>query len=299
MMNMKNILKTLVLGVLLVSMGCENENDPRFQDNPETGWIQFASSSTTVAVTSRTQPINIPVDFTAPINLSTISVNYSINNIAGDPNNVVTGLGDNIVIFPNTNRAIITLSPVDDAVQQLIDGGDVEFDIVLTSATRGVAIGLADGSEPTSHRVSLLCGGEPQPGFYTIDMHDTWGDGWQTTVSLGGDGMTATILDVDDNETVVEFGMCSGYGGNNEGTFLDPNEGGCTGPAATSGFTDATTTIEIPSGSVDAVWNFPGDWYGEISFEIYLPNGNLLYESSPNPFPASTAGFELAVSYCQ
>lgn len=294
---MKNIFKLFLLSFLVFAVGCENEDNPRFQDNPETGWIQFSRASTTVAVTSRTETITIPVDFTAPINFSALSVTYSVNNVAGVPGNVVTGLGTSVNIIGNTNRALISLDPVDDAVQQLIDGGDVVFDIVLTSATRGIGVGLADGSATTTHRVNLLCGGEPQPGTFVIDMHDVFGDGWQTDVSLGGSGMTATLLDVDGNETVVEFGMCSPYGGDNLGTFLDPATGACTGPASTS-FFDATATVEVPSGTVDVIWNFPGDFYGEISFEIYLPNGNLLFASG-GPGDLDTAPLELAVSYCQ
>ena len=292
---MKNIFKLFLLSLMVFAIGCENEDDPRFQDNPEFGWIRFASSSTTVAVTSRTTTINIPVDFTAPINLSDVTVSYSVTNVAGDPNNVVTGLGNSITILGNTNRALISLDPVEDAVQQLIDGGDVIFDITLTAATRGISVGLSDGSETVTHTVNLLCGGEPQGGSYTVDMHDSFGDGWQTTTSLGGAGMTATILDINGDESVVEFGMCSPYGGNNLGTFLDPATGACTGPASTS-FFDATVTVQVPAGSVDAIWNFPGDFYGEISFEIYLPNGNLLYASGG---AGDQEEEDLAVSYCQ
>lgn len=289
---MKNIFKLFLLSLMVFTIGCENEDDPRFQDNPEFGWIKFASSSTTVAVTSRTTTINIPVDFTAPINLSDVTVSYSVTNVAGDPNNVVTGLGNSITILGNTNRALISLDPVEDAVQQLIDGGDVIFDITLTAATRGISVGLSDGSETVTHTVNLLCGGEPQGGSYTVDMHDSFGDGWQTDDANGGAGMTATILDLAGDETVIEFGMCSPYAAA-DGTFLRGPD--CTGPASTS-FFDATTTVAVPAGSADAIWNFPGDWYGEIFFEIYLPNGNLLYASG-------TAGDQdaedLAVSYCQ
>jgi hypothetical protein len=294
---MKNIFKLFLLSILVFTVSCENETDPRFQDNPETGWIQFSRSSTTVAVTSRTTTITIPVDFTAPINLSDLNVSYAINNIQGDPNNVVTGLGTSIRIAGNTNRALISLDPVDDAVQQLIDGGDVVFEIELTSASRGIGVGLADGSARTVHTVNLLCGGEPQPGAYVIDMQDSFGDGWQTDVSLGGSGMTATLLDLDGNETVVEFGMCSPYGGNNLGTFLDPATGACTGPASTS-FFNATATVQVPPGTVDVIWNFPGDFYGEISFQIYLPSGSLLYDSG-GPGDLTESPIELAVSYCQ
>ena len=108
-----------------------------------------------------------------------------------------------------------------------------------------------------------------QIGTYTIEMHDAYGDGWQTT-SDNGDGMTATLLNADGSETVIEFGMCSPYG---------PVSYDCSGTPATAGYTDATTTITVPEGTKNIIWEFPGDRYGEISFEIYAPNGNVLYES--------------------
>ena len=242
---MKKLLKLLFLSALVFTVSCENEDDPRFQDNPETGWVQFARSSTTVAVTSRTTAVPIYVDFTAPINLSDLTVSYSVTSVAGGaPSTVVDGLASSIVIEGNTNRATIFLNPVADAVQQLIDNGDVQFDITLTSATRGVGIGLADGSAPTVHTVNLLCGGEPLPGDYVVDMHDSFGDGWQTDDANGGSGMTATLTDVNGDETVVEFGMCSPYAAA-DGTFLRGPD--CQGPASTS-FFDATATIGILGG---------------------------------------------------
>lgn len=287
---MKNIFKLFLLSFLVFAVSCENEDDPRFQDNPETGWIEFASGSTTVAVTSRTTTINIPVTFTAPINLSDVTVNYSINTVSGGaPSTVVTGLGTSITIVGNTNRANISLDPLPDAVQQLIDNGDSVFEISLTSANRGIGIGLADGSATTTHTVNLLCGGEPIPGDYVVDMADSFGDGWQTDDANGGSGITVTLTDVNGDETVIEVGMCSPYAAA-DGTFLRGPD--CTGPASTS-FFSATAIVTIPPGTVGAIWNFPGDWYGEISFDITNPNGTVLYSAGLNE-PAG----ELAISYC-
>lgn len=288
---MKNIFKILLLTVLVFTVGCENEDDSRFQDNPETGWVEFGSAVTTVAVTPRTTSIGIPITYTAPINLSDLTVSYSITNVRGMADNVVTGLGSSLLIEANTNRSSIVITPVADAVQQLIDNGDVEFDITITAATRGISVGIADGSATTTHRVELLCGGEPQAGTYTIDMHDSFGDGWQTDDANGGSGMTLTLTNVAGEETVIEFGMCSPYSAA-DGTFLRGPD--CDGPASTS-FFDATRTIDVPAGTVNAVWNFPGDFYGEISFEIYLPSGTLLYASGN---AGDQGDGELPVSYC-
>lgn len=282
---MKNIYKIFLLSLLVFAVSCENEDDSRFTSNPESGWIEFQSASTTVAVTPRTTSINVTVDFTAPINLSDVTVGYTVNNVTGLPADVVTGLGSSVTIAGNTNRSSIVMIPLSDAVQSLISGGDVVFEIELTSATRGISLGLADGSATTVHTVNLLCGGEPLAGDYTVDMTDSWGDGWQTDDANGGSGISITLTNVDGSVTEVEVGLCSDYAAA-DGTFL--RSGDCT-----AGGSAGTAIVNIPAGTVDAVWNFPGDFYDEIGFDIYNPAGTLLYSAS-----AGEEAGELAISYC-
>ncbi|MBC8755795.1 hypothetical protein H2O64_14050 [Kordia sp. YSTF-M3] len=288
---MKKFIKLFIIPVVLVlTYSCVSDDGSRFQFDNEYGWVEFPSAETTVAVTSRTTTVNIPINFTAPVNASSLVVGYNIVNVDGVPSDVATGFGSSLTISANTNSNSIELNILPTAVATLIANGDIVFDIELTTATRGISVGLSDGSATTVHRVNLLCGGEPQPGTYVIDMHDSYGDGWQTDEASGGAGVTVTLTDVGGTESVVEFGMCSPYG-NAAGTFLGSAD--CTGPASTS-FFDATTTVEVGTDIVGAVWNFPGDNWGEISFEIYNPDGSLLF--------AVTAGRdagELPVSYCQ
>nr|WP_297785111.1 hypothetical protein [uncultured Allomuricauda sp.] len=130
------------------------------------------------------------------------------------------------------------------------------------------AAGIITGgffSSPFQYNALLTC--TPVPGDYTVDMHDTYGDGWQTDDGNGGSGITVTL----DDGTVIEVGLCSPYGAA-AGTFL--GDGDCT---PNDGF-DGSATVTIPEGTSGATWNFPGDQYGEISFEIYAPDGTLLLE---------------------
>ena len=100
----------------------------------------------------------------------------------------------------------------------------------------------------------------PVTGTYTIDVHDSYGDGWQTNVNSGGGGIRVTMDGV-----VTEVGMCTAY---EPSPYADCVEGD---------FYDATTFVEVPDPTGDIVWEFAGDWYGEIFFEIYDPSGNLVY----------------------
>ncbi len=260
-----------MLSFLVFTVSCENEDDPRFQDNPETGWIEFASASTSISLEEGDSPTPIYVNFTAPINLSDVDLTYSVVPVSGDPS-AIFEIGNSLKIEANTNRNQIVLTPKTFAVLNLAVSGSVVFDIEITSATRGIPVGLADGSAPTTHRVTVNCGGEPSPpppGTYTVALFDSWGDGWQTNTSGGGDGLTLTVADADGTETVFEVGMCSQFG-TPTGTFLD--SGACTPGDGSFGI----ATFDVPAGMVSGEWYFPGDFFGEIGF-IILHEGSQVY----------------------
>lgn len=156
-----------------------------------------------------------------------------------------------------------------------IDGSDqfrVRFELVLTDGrTFSFAqnSGTLTGSyfaSPFLYTATVVCPPKaPTAGVWTINMVDTYGDGWQTTTGGGGDGITVTLND----GTVLEVGLCSPYG-SAAGTFL--GSGDCTPNDGSTG----TGTITIPVGTETADWYFPGDAYGEIDFEIVTPNGNVV-----------------------
>ncbi|WP_108423779.1 DUF1735 domain-containing protein [Flagellimonas amoyensis] len=122
-----------------------------------------------------------------------------------------------------------------------------------------------------NYELTRLAPCRPVPGTYTIEMADSYGDGWQTDGGNGGNGIT---IDLDGN--IIEVGLCSPY----EGSDYD-----CTGfdtvfDSDVLDWTSGTATFEIPEGTQSAKWFFPGDAYGEISFKVYGPEGELLYSVS-------------------
>lgn len=268
---MKKIFSIFLLSSLIFAIGCENEDDPRFQDNPETGWIEFQTASTTISLAEGDDPIAIPVNFTAPINLSDVDLTYSVVPVSGDPSTIFA-IGNSLKIEGNTNTNNIILTPGTFSVLNLSVSGDVVFDLQIDTATRGIPIGLRDGSAPTSHRVTVSCGGEPTPppgGTYTVALFDSWGDGWQTNTSSGGDGLTLSVIDGNGDTTVYEVGMCSSFG-TPTGTFLD--SGDCTPGDGSFGL----VSFDVPDGMVSGEWYFPGDFFGEIGF-IILHNGTQVF----------------------
>lgn len=156
-----------------------------------------------------------------------------------------------------------------------IDGSDqfrVRFELVLNDGRRysfAQNSGTLTGSyfsSPFLYSATIVCPPKPPTaGVWTVNMTDSYGDGWQTDAGSGGSGITVTL----DDGTVLEVGMCSPYSGA-AGTFLGgpdcaPNDG-----------STGVGTVTIPSGTQTADWFFPGDAYGEIGFEIVTPNGNVV-----------------------
>lgn len=147
-----------------------------------------------------------------------------------------------------------------------ITGGDrfiLGFTVTLTDG-RTFGPGSANGnvaaiggfySSPYAYTSLVVC--PPQPGVWTIEMVDTYGDGWQTATGGGGPGITFALND----GTVFEVSLCSAYG---------PR------PGCTDDYNSGTTTVTIPVGTSSMVATFPGDYYGEIEFRITSPTGNVL-----------------------
>lgn len=148
----------------------------------------------------------------------------------------------------------------------------IEFSVNTTdgrvfdaSSSSNVLTGVYFNS-PFKYNAPLTC--SPVPGVYSVKMWDSYGDGWQTNDGNSGDGIQVTLNGTD----ILEVGMCSNY---STSYWLSGTE--CTDNG--DGYGPVTGTVTIPVGTETASWNFPGDNWGEIKFEIYAPDGSLLFSS--------------------
>ena len=114
--------------------------------------------------------------------------------------------------------------------------------------------GSIEGSyfaSPFVYTSAILC--TPKPGDYVVDMQDSFGDGWQ------GDGIKVTFDGGPRDGEVVFIDLLSEYA-----------PGGVP-------ISEGTETLNVPEGTVGFAWEYTGDVYpGEVSFQIYAPDGSLL-----------------------
>ena len=165
-------------------------------------------------------------------------------------------------------------------------GGDaftIRFEIVRTDGARYSAAdnsGTLTGSyfsSPFEYTSTLVCAPKPiQEGTWRVVMQDAFGDGWQpTTADGGGPGLIVTLGD----GTTFEIGLCTPY--------EDPGYD-CVDESSAG-----TDIITIPAGITSAEWIFNGDFWGEMSFTITSPSGNVVATGSPG-----TSAGPIALNLC-
>jgi len=106
-------------------------------------------------------------------------------------------------------------------------------------------------ASPFVYNALIVC--SPEPGTYHVDMQDSYGDGWQ------GGG-----LDVDID------GVAS---------FVNMPSGGYPG------YHSDEADVVVPDGTQSLTWTWRNDSYnGEVSFQIYSPYDDLLFDiTEPSP----------------
>ncbi len=268
---MKKIIKyiTFLAAALLVTASCDYDdtnydNLTKSVDPNATYYLQFKDATQTLVVvvdpgtgeileevsnSITVVMLGMPLDQDLTVNLASNSSSTATSNMYELSSSSVTIPGGS-VSASITVTTIAENMPVDEEVSLILD---------ITSENNATA--------GTALNYTLLRPGAclPLPGIYTIEMIDTYGDGWQTTGGNGGPGMTLSI----DGTVTDEFGLCTPY---------EANTYDCTAETA-----KGTTTVEIPDGTQVADWYFPGDSWGEISFKITAPDGTIYnWDSAAN-----------------
>ncbi len=287
---MKNYFKYISLVALLfAAFSCSDDDGGKWGESPEFGWVQFNGSNPNTLIfiediiADETANITLPFSFTAPINLSPLTVNYNVVNIEGVASDVISFSGSSVVAA-NTNTGVIVLD-IDLSALEANPFQNYIFDVVLTSASRGVRIGLQDGSYPTSFRVNLSAPCEPPTigGLYSVTTEYGYHDflpnfnphTMEVEIVDNGDG-TYFIQDFSGGlYTVGPYAAAYGTGPNSiDVTFftvcddiLWEDQNDPWGPVVPQD--DGVNSVDPDTGVITISWFCNG--YGENGVSVYTP----------------------------
>lgn len=256
-----------ILFLLVLTLACEKDRTLFDVVDGQT-LASFGSTSVDLGVPVEGAQIDVFVNVTtASENPRTISLEIDSSSTAASEQYTVTDSG----IPAGSFRGTVTITGNFEALPET---GATTLVLNLTDVSGSNDLALYD----SSLTVALFreCDSQPSPGLWTVNMSDSYGDGWQTTTNSGGPGLTCTLS----SGEVFEFGLCTPW----EEPAYD-----CT-PGTSSGM----ATIHIPEGTASAEWYFPGDFWGEIAFSIVAPNGNVVAEYGPGSPPGP-----VIIDFCQ
>lgn len=299
---MKNILKyTLGVALALVIGSCESEEkvvDFVFDNTVNGAFLRitdFSGTSINKGDTSSSASVTVEYAGQDDALLQNVQFTISYNGVAGSkpavvlstvtPDQMGTGTYGNLkTSYSYTLGQALTALGL---TQAQITGGDKFVLGTVANLTDGRSYGPGDAngnvgavggwySSPYSLTSSVVCILPPTPGVWTIEMEDAYGDGWQTTTGDGGPGLQVRLKD---GTVLAEVGLCTPY----EASAFD----------CVADYEAGTATITIPAGTPLVDWYFPGDYWGEISFKITSPSGNVV-----GTYGTGTGAGNLALNLC-
>lgn len=141
-----------------------------------------------------------------------------------------------------------------------VDGGDqfrVRFEAVMVDGRRFSNDDNTDTStgsffaSPFIYASNVVCPPTPPtPGEWTINMQDSYGDGWN------GASLLVTLDSVETSYTIADGAS-------------------------------ASETFTVPDGAqVLSIVYVSGDWDSEVTFQVESANGNTILDLGPSPTPA-------------
>ncbi|WP_179344090.1 hypothetical protein [Winogradskyella ursingii] len=235
---MKNTIKIISASLLLfvMAVSCDEDNNNLGEQSPETGWVQFASASSTTGQTVPSHSINVQVN--VPIYKEGLSISYTTAANDGDYTQFVLPSDRTGSVFadPSDYDRVVSINI---PLQNMEVGRDfvTSFDVILTAVDKqGVTVGIQD-TRPTVHTVTIPCSNPdvlPNDYFvgnYTIeDVMAQIGPG-NGTENIGSGTVTLTVDPSDPNRRLFSASILPAF------------TGGALVPFALEFTTDDTVTL--------------------------------------------------------
>lgn len=174
MKKMKKINKYLILLLSIAAfVACDDDNNGLGEENPESGWLQFDGTDPAATfinddlINDQISSVDIPFRFTAPINTSSITLDYVISDVQGTSSDILTSSSGSATIPANNLNGTITLN-IDLANLAFNLSNTYIFDVIMQSNDRSVGMGLspdyASSFEVTIKRCDVLA----LAGMYSV-----------------------------------------------------------------------------------------------------------------------------------
>jgi len=260
-------ISTFLVGIFLV-VSCADNDIPIYDTVNGQTLAQFSLTSALLGTPAEGASVDVDVTVT------TKTDSERTITLAVDPSSTATSdqytIGGDLVIPAGSFVGTITIAS--------------NFSALPESGSTVLTLNLTDvsGSNDITFTNSTLnveffreCPPAPTAGDWIVNMEDSFGDGWQTDDGNGGSGLTCTLS----TGEVFEVGLCNPY-------VASPYD-------CTPEFTSGSAIITIPAGVESAEWFFPGDFYGEISFTIVAPSGNVVAD-----YPQGSPAGPILIDFC-
>jgi hypothetical protein len=178
-------MKKLLYLSLVVTLGLFSscsEDDSRFNNDRQSGWVQYLNGSAVNAMFKEGGKITIPVKLNSPVNTDGLEVSYEIVDVAGSTSSLLSHSGK-LYFEKGSVDSNIVLDLLGTSLSN-----SVEFDVKLSSTSRdNVLVGLMNGEtsvRPIVKRVKL-CSNEISLSYTGVSSLD--GEpvlsGWSPTVT--------------------------------------------------------------------------------------------------------------------
>lgn len=158
-----------------VACDYNNPNDGKFGNDPQSGWVFFKNTSTSV-VTGTSTTFNVPILLDAPVNEDGLTVYFTVEGTGAD---IVTHTGQATIEKGQLSGNIVFTLPAEG------QASCSEVTVTLTSTSRSnVQVGFEGGSVvyPIVHTVTIGKGIEQFYGTWDVVEPD---DSYEVTISAG------------------------------------------------------------------------------------------------------------------
>nr|WP_321229961.1 hypothetical protein [uncultured Psychroserpens sp.] len=205
---MKNILKITMLLLLTLGFSCDDDDNGRFSNDTETGWIQFQSESTDISLSFEEDIYGLPVVMQVPLSQTDLNIGYDLVSISGLDVNTVYNQSNLNVPANEGGTALVNGFPTIDfdltAIANITE--PMVFDVILKTTDRNsVTVGINGADRPISHRVSICPSSSTTSGNFLGDYTISVPTGDGPFGTQFADGTVVTLFEGSNGELSRSF----------------------------------------------------------------------------------------------